>query len=279
MAVFTRRELVSTFAGLAARGALRADDAKALVSGVDHLKLRVANSGASMMFYYGLFGGEIIAAHNSTLPDTPLVNEFFLKIGAPRFPYLVFAQVRADELPGLDHISFLVSDSVAIRSSLEHHGVPLMEPGQWFRDADSTLVELMPSPTFGIQAQSIRLALPMNLRGLRPAFDAAAVTRFCLRSHDVARSVDFLRKVFAKPSIGALANGAQAFLFGHTVLEIRPIAGMQNPGLERIGVGIHGVTLKQARRILEQRGIQPRGSKDEVLFRDPDGNELQLIAL
>ena len=68
MAVFTRRELVSTFAGLAATVALRADDAKALVSGVDHLKLRVANSGASMIFYYGLSVGRSLRPATARSP-------------------------------------------------------------------------------------------------------------------------------------------------------------------------------------------------------------------
>jgi hypothetical protein len=59
-------------------------------------------------------------------------------------------------------------------------------------------------------------------------------------------------------------------------LELRPIAGGQTPGLDRLIIALRNLRLKQARRILQERGIQPYGSKHEVLFRDPDGNEMEL---
>jgi catechol 2,3-dioxygenase-like lactoylglutathione lyase family enzyme len=275
--LFTRRELARTFAGFAARAALRADQPGPPISGVDHIKLRVANSGASAMFYYGLFGGQIIAVSNSTLPDTAPVDEFFLRIGAPRFPYLMFAQVRADERPGLDHVSFLVSDLAAVRSTLERSGVSPIQSGYWFRDADGALIELMQAPTFGLQAQSIRVAPPVNLQAVRPAFEAAAVTRLCLRSVDVARSVDFFRKILGEPSAGTHSAGARAFACGATTLEIRPGLGTQSDGLDRIAIGIRGIGWARARRILEERGIRPRGSKNVILIRDPDDNETELF--
>jgi catechol 2,3-dioxygenase-like lactoylglutathione lyase family enzyme len=277
VAILTRRDLAKTLAGVAATAALRAEDPKPAASGVDHVKLRVANSGASALFYYSLFGGEIISVRNSTLPDSPLVTEFFLKIGGLHFPYLVFAQVRAGELPGLDHISLLVDDPSAVRATLVQRGVSLIPPGDWFHDADRNLLELMSGPSFGIQAQNMRVALPANLAGIRPAFSAASVTRLCLRSADVARSVAFFRSTFNQPSSHPVAPGAEAILCGHTSLEIRPIATAQIPGLDRLIIAINGVGLTRARRVLEQRGIPLYGSRNEVLFRDPDGNELQVI--
>ena len=123
----------------------------------------------------------------------------------------------------------------------------------------------------------MRLALPVNLHGVQPAFEATALSRFYLRSLDVAAQSVFSARFFNQSTVYARTAGGRAFACGRTVLEVRPIAGTQYPGLDRMGIAIRGVRLKEARRILEQRGIQPRGSKDEVRFRDPDGNELELI--
>ena len=276
--ILTRRELAKALVGVTATAALRAEDPKPAASGVDHVKLRVANSGASAMFYYSLFGGEIVSVRNSTLPDSPLVTEFFLKIGGLHFPYLVFAQVRAGELPGLDHISFLVDDPGAVRATLVRQGVTLIPPGDWFHDADGNLMELMRGPSFGIQNQNMRVALPANLGGIRPAFNGALLNRFCLRSGDAPRSAAFFRSIFNPPVVHPVAPGAQAIRCGQTALEIRPIAVTARPGLDRIVIAVSGIGLKQARRLLEQRGVQSYGAREEVFFRDPDGNELQLIA-
>src|SRR3569832_1414623 len=97
----SRRE----FLALAAQGVIAAAQGPALE--LDHIKLRVVNSGMSAMFYHSLFGGELVPLRNSTLNSQPNVEEFFLKLGAADFPYLMCAQLRAGETPGLDHISIL----------------------------------------------------------------------------------------------------------------------------------------------------------------------------
>jgi hypothetical protein len=280
MALLTRRKLVHALASVGCVNRLCALGPEPIVTGIDHVKVRVANSGASAIFYYHLFGGEIIAVRNSTFPGAPEVDEFFLKIGAPQIPYVVFAQVRTDELPGLDHISLLADDHAEIRSRLHRNGVGLVRPDQglWFRDADGRLVELMPRPTFGIQAPGIRVALPTNFRGVRPAFQATAVVGLCLRSVDVARSIGFFHENFDLASVKPLTVGAQALGCGRTTFEVKPISGTQTSGLDRIAIAIRGVTLKRARRLLAERGIRPYGSRHEILFRDPDGNEVGLIA-
>jgi hypothetical protein len=280
MTLLTRRKLMHAVASIGCVNRLSADGPKPLVTGIDHIKIRVANSGASAIFYYHLFGGEIIAVRNSTFPGTPEVDEFFLKVGAPQFPYIVFAQVRAEDLLGLDHISLLADNPAAIRSRLNRHGVALVRPDQglWFRDADGRLVELMLRPTFGIQAPGIRVKLPMNFGGVRPAFEATAVAGFGLRSVDVARSIGFFHETFDLASVKALTVGAQAVGCGRTIVEVRPTSGTETSGLDRIAIVIRGVTLKQARRTLQERGIHPHGSSHEILFRDPDGNEVGLIA-
>jgi hypothetical protein len=274
MTLLTRREL-GFLAGLAAARTLRSDEPVLSVSGVDHLKVRVASAGASAMFYYGLFGGDIVPVSNSTFPDSPRVDEFFLKIGVPPFPYLMLSQIRGGESTGLDHLSLLAGDLVAARSTLTRNGISLINPDQglWFRDHGGTLIELMAGPTWSLQAQSMRLPVPSNLRSLRPAFETAALTRIHLRTLD--SSASFYSQLFGREK----AAGGRSFTCGATVLRLSLVTEAQTPGLDRLVIAVRNFKPKQARRILKQRGIQLSGSRHEVLFRDPDGNELELVAV
>jgi catechol 2,3-dioxygenase-like lactoylglutathione lyase family enzyme len=260
----TRRNFAKALAGLAASRALHADWPLVAVSGVDHLKLRVASSGASAMFYYGLFGAELLPLRNSTFPDSTLVEEFFLKIGASPLPFLMLSQIRPAESPGLDHVSLLAADFEAARSTLARNRVPLVDPdhGLWIRDADGTLIEFMPRPMWGIQSESLRLPLPANLRSLRPAFEHASLVGIHLGVRDVEQSAAFYRRLFG-PSL----------TYGQTAVKLAP---SKTPGLRRLAVALPKLDRKRARRILERRGIQTYGSPRELLFRDPDGNEVEL---
>jgi catechol 2,3-dioxygenase-like lactoylglutathione lyase family enzyme len=272
----TRRELARFLTGFAAARTLRSAAPILSVSGVDHLKVRVASAGASAMFYYGLFGGDIVPVRNTTFPSSPLVDEVFFKIGAPPFPYLMLSGIRGGESPGLDHLSVLAGNPVLARATLTANGISLIDPAQglWFRDPDGTLIELMPGPTWGLQAQSMRLPVPSNLRSLRPAFETEALTRIHLRVVDIGRASSFYSQIFGRDK----STGERRFTYGATVLQLNQVAGVKAPGLDRLVIAVRNFKPKQARRILEQRGIQPSGSRQEVIFHDPDGNELELVS-
>jgi catechol 2,3-dioxygenase-like lactoylglutathione lyase family enzyme len=272
MTLLTRRELV--LAGLAAARTLRGAEPVLSVSGVDHLKVRVASAGASAMFYYCLFGGDIFPVNNSTFPGSPKVDECFLKIGVSPFPYLMLSQIRSGESTGLDHLSLLAGDLVAARSTLTRNGISLIDPDQglWFRDNGGTLIELMAASTWGLQAREMRLPVPSNLQSLRPAFETGALTRIHLRVLD--SSASFYSQLFGREK----AAGGRSFTCGATELRLSTVTGAQAPGLDRLVIAVRHFKPEQARRILKQRGIQPAGSQREVLFRDPDGNELELVA-
>src|SRR5215831_1261806 len=136
MALLKRRRLIQVCASGTMASKLRGAPALSAL-GVDHLKFRVANAGAAAVFYYQLFGGEVIPVSNSTMPDQPRVDELFLRLGSPPYPYLMFSQLRAGEQTGLDHLSMLAATGPAVRSALEGNGVALIDPdrGYWFRDA------------------------------------------------------------------------------------------------------------------------------------------------
>jgi catechol 2,3-dioxygenase-like lactoylglutathione lyase family enzyme len=274
MARPTRRQLVKGLAGIAAARTLRGDEPTLTVSGVDHIKLRVASAGDSAVFYFGLFGADILFLRNSTFPGSPLVDEFFMKLGAASFPYLMLSQVSGSEVPGLDHLSLILQNPASFRPTLERKGISPIHPdkGLWVRDADGTLIEFMPRPTWDSIGQNIRLPLPVNIRGVQPAFPASVLRRVRLRTPDVARSAGFYNQLFRPQSAGT-------FTYGGTVLELRPATASQKPGLDRLVIAVPNLKPGDARRILQRRGIRPYGSRHELLFRDFDGNELELTAL
>ena len=271
----TRRELGQFLAGVAAAGTLRSDEPTLSVSGVDHIKLRVANAGASAMFYYALFGSDFVPVRNSTFRNASQMDEVFLKIGASRFPYLMLSGIRKGESPGMDHLSVLAGSPEVARTTLTRNGISLIDPsdGLWFRDTDGTLIELMAGPTWGLQTQNIRLPVPSNLASLRPAFEGATLTKIFLRVVDITRATSFYGQLFG----GDRITDERRFAFGSTALELIP-AGGKAPGLDRLVISIRGLKPKQARRILEQRGIKPSGPRQQLLLHDPDGDELELVA-
>jgi catechol 2,3-dioxygenase-like lactoylglutathione lyase family enzyme len=271
--VLARRQFATIWGGAAAARVLRAEPVLT-VAGIDHLKLRVANSGASTLFLDGLFGGQVVSLRNATFPDSPPRDEFLLHLGAQPGPYLMLATVRSGEQPGLDHLSLLAGPIAAARASLERAGVSLMKPdqhGAWFHDPDGGLIELIyPPPRTTSLGPDPRLPIPAHLRDLRPAFEPAAITRVRLGSPNLATAAEFYSRVVAASTIVF----PPTFPCGATALELRNGA----PGLDRLVIGIQGFTPETARRILTDRGITPYGAPHEVLFRDPDGNELQLVA-
>lgn len=121
----------------------------------------------------------------------------------------------------------------------------------------------------------MRLPVPSNFRGLRPAFETARLTSILLRTLSVQRSASFYNQLFGREK----AAGETSFNFGATELQFRPVDEAKTPGLDRLVIAVHNFRPKQARRILEQRGIQQSRSPHEVVFHDPDGYELELVSV
>jgi catechol 2,3-dioxygenase-like lactoylglutathione lyase family enzyme len=271
MTDLSRRELMRFLAGVATiRG-----------SGLDHLKVRVASGGASALFYYGLFGGDIVRVENSTLPrDTP-VDEFFLKIGLAPYPYLMLSQMRAGESAGFDHMAILVENALAARALLERRRVAVVDsdPGVRVRDVDGGLIELFVRPTWGETGESIRRPLPANFKSVKPAFDAVALKRVCLRTLDAAKSGDFYGELFGGETAQRFQSGGRVFTYGGTVLELVSGDGATAPRLDYLSIGVRNFRARSARRALLERGIRAYDSqRGTVRFLDPDGNDVEIVA-
>jgi len=244
--MLTRRDLGKLLVGAVVTTTARADQTTPPAYGVDHFKLKVVNAGASAMFYYDLFGGEVVSVRNGTMPESPMVDEFFLKVGDAAFPYLMLSQMAALDQPGLEHLAVLVNGSGITRI--------------W--DADGRLVEIMSRPTWGGTSSTIQRPLPVNWKSLRPAFQPIALRRVKLLTTDPSHTAQFY---------GNLLGWQRA----EAMLEFKP---NPTPGLDRLVFSIHKMNSDHARRILRQRGIHTHGSRSDVLFRDVDGNLVELVA-
>ena len=209
----TRRELMQFLAGMGAIRGLQGAEPMLAVSGLDHFKVRVASAGASAIFYYGLFGGDMVRVQNSTMPGDTTVEEFFLKMGSAPYPYLMFSQVKAGESPGFEHMAVLAENARAARAVFELRRVAVVDagPGVMVRDVDGSLIEFFARPTWGETAESIRRALPTNLKSVKPAFEAVALKRVCLRTSDAAKAGDFYGELFGGETAQHLQSGGQIF--------------------------------------------------------------------
>jgi hypothetical protein len=229
MTKLSRRELVRFLAGLATIRGLRGGEPMLAVSGLDHLKVRVASAGASAWFYSGLFGGEIVRVQNSTLPgDTP-VDEFFLKIGSAPYPYLMFSQMRAGESPGFDHMAMLAANALAARAMLEPRSVAVLDSdaGVRVRDVDGGLIELFERPTWGGTGESIRRPLPTNFKGVRAAFEAVGLKRICLRTADAGKAGTSMVSYLEGRAFGVCRVEAERSLMARRFLSWRRVVGLR----------------------------------------------------
>jgi len=164
----------------------------------------------------------------------------------------MFAQLRDQETPGLDHIAML-ADPGAAREAAVRAGARLVDPdgyGLRVNDVDGVMIEVMGQRTW----RSLPSTLPSNWEGVRPAFEAVEVKSVALGAADVGRAQSFYRTVFG----------------GAPRLQFQP----GKAGLARIEIAIRRI---DARRVLDARGIRAYGSGNDVLFRDPDGNEIGLV--
>jgi hypothetical protein len=114
----------------------------------------------------------------------------------------------------------------------------------------------MDRPTWRNIAPIAKRTLPSNLDGIRPVFEAVEMKSVALGTADPTKAGAFYRTVFG----------------GVPRLEFRQGAA----GLARVEMAIKRA---DARRLLDGRGIRAYGSANEVLFRDPDGNEIALSAV
>lgn len=220
----------------------------------------------------------MVRVQNSTMPGDTTVEEFFLKMGSAPYPYLMFSQVKAGESPGFEHMAVLAENARAARAVFELRRVAVVDagPGVMVRDVDGSLIEFFTRPTWGETAESIRRALPTNFKSVKPAFEAVALKRVCLRTSDAAKAGDFYGELFGGETAQHLQKGGRCFTYGATVFELAPGEG---PRLEYLSIGVKNFKAKSARRALLERGIRavasPRGT---VRFADPDGNEVEVVA-
>jgi hypothetical protein len=95
--------------------------------------------------------------------------------------------------------------------------------------------------------------LPPDLETVRPAFEPVGIKRISVRVGDVARAETCYRQVF-----------------GAVPIELRTY--------DRVTIAVRNFPPAEARRTLRRLGLKPYGAGNEVLLRDPDGNEIALAA-
>jgi catechol 2,3-dioxygenase-like lactoylglutathione lyase family enzyme len=278
--VSRRRALVLLGAVAAVRGVGAAESGILQPVSLDHVNIRVANVATSGAFYMALFDTPVLRSANlRAQPNSPPSEGFFIKFGDG---YLAISQAFAPDTPGLDHYSLGLRDydKAKMAAKLQDGGMaalPRSGGDLWVADLDGGLMQLRPPGGWARQT-----ATPyQGAARVGPAVSPLSMSRFALRSTDLARAGDYYRRLFGTEIASEASARSRAFSVGDSVLELVAAgsATTSTRGIDHIRVSVKE-SADSIRRTLRDRGIAatdgPRPGSVRVV--DPDGIGIELAA-
>jgi catechol 2,3-dioxygenase-like lactoylglutathione lyase family enzyme len=231
---------------------------------VDHVEFYVSNAEKSRDFYTRVFGRTLLIRGNKR----------YLKVGGS---YLAFEPATGSAVAGqVDHVSVAVNqmDMAALHKELEQRGVRYQDYPSGrdtaVLDPDGARLQLSPKGGWsfltppGFSPEVVQATEP-------PIFDAGGVSSVTIRCSDIAKALEFYRKVFGQEPRD---SGADLLLV--------PAQPGERPGVSEIAIVVKVLKEADAVRQLTNIGAKviasrPNGSgAGYVSFSDPDG--LRILA-
>jgi catechol 2,3-dioxygenase-like lactoylglutathione lyase family enzyme len=260
-----------------------------MVEALDHINVRVSDCARSARFYHGLFGGDLLFIENiPPNPSTPATESWYVGLGAqflsitPTFPQLGLGV-------DLDHISLFVrglQSGDATAAAIKARGLDtLPDSTGWLRDPDRMLYQLrdsasnkpgMPAPPlFSMTVKTKAADIPT------PPFTPTAIREITLRVADLSRTTDFFSSAFSGEMQASGSRAERRFRFGSGEVRLIPrpqAARSTRVSMDHITIAVKDFSAPSARRLLRERGIEPRDDSSGGLgFADPDGLQVRLI--
>jgi catechol 2,3-dioxygenase-like lactoylglutathione lyase family enzyme len=245
---------------------------------LDHVNIRVSNVAKSGAFYMALFDTPVLrSAALRAQPNSPPSEGFFIKFGDG---YLAISQAFAPDTRGLDHYSLGLRDydKAKMATKMQDGGIatlPRSSNDLWVADLDGSLMQLRPP---GGWARQTATAYQGAAR-VGPAVAPLSMSRFALRSADLARAGDYYGRLFGTEIASAASSRSRAFSVGDSVLEL--VSGGSTPtaahGIDHIRVSVKD-SAESIRRTLRERGIamMDAAGPGSVRITDPDGIGIEL---
>ena len=276
--VSRRQALMLLGAVAAVRSAGAAESGILQPLSLDHVNIRVSNVARSGAFYMALFDTPVLrSAALRAQPNSPPSEGFFIKFGDG---YLAISQAFAPDTPGLDHYSLGLRDydKAKMAAKMQAGGIaalPRSSNDLWVADLDGSLMQLRPPGGWARQT-----ATPyQGAARVGPAVAPLSMSRFALRSADLARAGDYYSRLFGTEIASAGSRRSRAFSVGDSVLELISAGSTSGASTAR-GIDHIRVTVKDSaesiRRTLRERGIAmtDAATPGSVRIADPDGIEL-----
>jgi catechol 2,3-dioxygenase-like lactoylglutathione lyase family enzyme len=245
---------------------------------LDHVNIRVSNVAKSGAFYMALFDTPVLrSAALRAQPNSPPSEGFFIKFGDG---YLAISQAFAPDTPGLDHYSLGLRDfdKAKMATKMQDGGIatlPRSSNDLWVADLDGSLMQLRPPGGWARQT-----ATPyQGAARVGPAVAPLSMSRFALRSADLARAGDYYGRLFGTEIASAASSRSRAFSVGDSVLEL--VSGGSTPtaahGIDHIRVSVKD-SAESIRRTVRERGIvmMDAAGPGSVRITDPDGIGIEL---
>jgi catechol 2,3-dioxygenase-like lactoylglutathione lyase family enzyme len=245
---------------------------------LDHVNIRVSNVARSGAFYMALFDTPVLrSAALRAQPNSPPSEGFFIKFGDG---YLAISQAFAPDTPGLDHYSLGLRDydKAKMATKMQDGGIaalPRSSNDLWVADLDGSLMQLRPPGGWARQT-----ATPyQGAARVGPAVAPLSMSRFALRSADLARAGDYYGRLFGTEIASAASSRSRAFSVGDSVLEL--VSGGSTPttahGIDHIRVSVKD-SAESIRRTVRERGIamMDAAAPGSVRITDPDGIGIEL---
>jgi catechol 2,3-dioxygenase-like lactoylglutathione lyase family enzyme len=278
--VSRRQALILLGAVAAVRSAGAAESGILQPVSLDHVNIRVSNVARSGAFYMALFDTPVLRSANlRAQPNSPPSEGFFIKFGDG---YLAISQAFAPDTPGLDHYSLGLRDydKAKMVAKMQDGGLaalPRSSNDLWVADLDGSLMQLRPPGGWARQT-----ATPyQGAARVGPAVSPLSMSRFALRSADLARAGDYYSRLFGTEIASAASSRSRAFSVGDSVLEL--VSAGSTPGAATAhGIDHIRVSVKDSadaiRRTLRERGIAMAdgSAPGSVRIADPDWIGIEL---
>jgi catechol 2,3-dioxygenase-like lactoylglutathione lyase family enzyme len=282
-----RRDILGLLCALALPGSAQTAEPLFEIGALNHINIRASNPTRSAHFYQSLFGGRLQWIEKiPPNPTSPPAESWYLSLGqqflsiSPSFPALHLA-------PGLDHICPALRNyqPKTAAAKLKERGIAVMSGGGvWVRDPDGVIYQFVNYAGASKPAVAPPMAKPKAGDTPVPAaapFVPVEIRQVTLRVADLNKTAGFLATVFGGEMAAGSTKQSRSFKFGDSVLRliVEGTSGTSHSaGMDRFAIAVKDFSPDSARRALQEHGVKPHGRSGEVLFRDPDGIQVQLVS-
>jgi catechol 2,3-dioxygenase-like lactoylglutathione lyase family enzyme len=233
---------------------------------VDHVALAVGDIDKAMLFYRRLFGNDVMKNIRTPRRYLHLVP-----------CYLGIEAATAGQVKRIDHAGIGIEsfNPEGIRNSLEKAGLKVRESnaGLFVNDPDGATIQI-----WADQSWNLNNGAPEAGPKQEALFRPRGMHHLAIQVTDMARALDFYRKLFGEQVPGAGDRPQPTFMAGETRIVLYNPAPDKPAKIDHFSVLVDNFDAPAAVKVLKELGARAELSRQGTLneFFDPDGIRLQV---